>query len=300
MSEEIKLISMDKIGFNKFELYEEEIMKWTSEDQFMKIGVELFKEVSKITSVIANIAKIGNDGQIRDFIKNELIISGNLIRLSKLEISYIQQICENKREIAEILSRCIFETVINLEYFLKNRNNNEIFQEYIKYSYLTDKRQYDDIHEQIKARGYELPIEKRMLSSINKNCIRDGIDIKLVEKNTFPTILDRVKEVYGERSYLFIQRVQSHPIHGNWKDIFRNHIKYESGNYFPNNEWNIPRPQMLGSIQIFIIEFLLKYLKSEIPECDEKQFFIEHLESLNQNVMLIEELHENFLNEETV
>ena len=289
-------MNFDDFEFNRIELNEDLIREYKNESQFMEICVELFKVIGHLTILISNISKQDDAGNIIKLNKNEAIIVGNLIRLSKLMIAFIQQTCEKRREITDILIRCIFETTINLNYFLKNKNNEAIFEDYILSSLSTELKLYNDITKNINDRGSILPIEERMLESIVSSVNDSGFDIKKIDtKRKYIKIFDKAKDVFNERSYLYYISLPSHSIHGNWQDLITHHLTCEDELFLPKNNWSIPRPQQINSAVFIIIEFLLEYISFALEPCQEREYLIWELFYHREINIKLNDLHEEFL-----
>jgi hypothetical protein len=163
---EVPFMTLDDFQFNKTEVDPEKIKSFTTEDQFMDLGVELFKEISIITSILVCTYRMGEDNRTRDWWKrDEAILGGLMVRLNKLQLAFLDQICNHKAEIAFLLHRSIVETIINLKY-LMSKKDEETYTEYVKDSLKQEKRLLSLITSNIQERGLEEPIETRMKGSI--------------------------------------------------------------------------------------------------------------------------------------
>ena len=116
----------------------EEISNFINEGEFMSANVELHKNSIALLHKIIHLRYFDYNDIPKKLNRDEAILGGNIIRLTKLNTSLLQNICENKLEICFILCRCIYETQINILYFLKNGEEN-IFKNYVKNSLITEK-----------------------------------------------------------------------------------------------------------------------------------------------------------------
>ncbi len=160
-------LTINDFEFLRTEVDTEEIKKFDSEDQFMSLAVELLKEVGQITALLSCTYRLDQYGNPRKWERNEAILGGLMVRISKLQLALLDQICQKRLEIAFIIDRCLSESLINLKYLLQ-RDNDNLFDEYIEYSLREEKRLLKRIEENITKRGHELPIESRMIDSIRQ------------------------------------------------------------------------------------------------------------------------------------
>ena len=115
----------------------------------------------------------------------------------------------------------------NLEYLATNRDP-ELFSAYIESSLGPERELYDEIQNNIVARGGEpLTIEIRMINSINNSCRASGKTIDQIDRRRAQwgvNLRERMKSLGKEDLYLSLQRIGSHPIHGTWIDLKLSHI----------------------------------------------------------------------------
>ena len=103
------------------EINMEKISEFKTEDEFLSLFVEISKEIGIIIILLSSSYKTDTNNLPRKLSRNEAIIIGLLVRIAKLYNSFMQQVCENHSDIAMILSRCIFETSVNLKYLVKKK-----------------------------------------------------------------------------------------------------------------------------------------------------------------------------------
>ena len=129
----------------------------------------------------------------------------------------------------QILNRCIYETQINILYFLKNGEENS-YKNYVKNSLITEKEFYKNIEENIKNRnGQELPIEKSMKKSISNSFEISDFEIEELNKSSnWKNLKKRLEKVditnNLSQTYNIFYGLSSHAIHGNWQDLIQHHI----------------------------------------------------------------------------
>jgi len=220
-------LTLEYFSFEKNEVDSDRLLASQSEDDFMSLAVELLKEVAQITAILA--CTYSHDGQLnpKNLNRNEAILSGLLIRLMKLQIGILDNVCQRRSEIVAILYRCLSETVVNLIYLIKS-NSNVLYDEYVDYSLREEKKMFKLIDNNIKSRGLELSIERRMRNSILGAFEKSGLDMeKIDEKNSKPwgkSIYNRVETIGMAEAYRGLFGGPSHSIHGNWQDLLRFHL----------------------------------------------------------------------------
>jgi hypothetical protein len=291
-------LTLEDFKFTKTVIDFNEIEKYQNEDEYMALAVELFKEVSQITSIVSCALRLDLRNNPRKWSRNEAILGGLMIRLNKLQIGFLDQICQKRLEIANILFRCIGENIINLKYLLE-RENDGVFEEYIEYSLREEKRLLTRIERNIRERGSELPIETRMKDSIKRSFEESLFSVDQVnEENRDPwgeTIYKRAKKASMEDIYFSVFSLPSHAVHGNWQDLITYHLDYENGEFLPKTVWGYPRPQPLFAISLLSAEINLLYLDEIMPDCEDKIQIKAMLEDIIQRNLRCDELHERFL-----
>ena len=126
-SESEDWITIDKFEYNKTPFDVEDIEKYKTEDEYMDLTVELFKEMTTITDYNSTALRLDEKNNPRRWTRDEAILGGMLVRLTKLLVGFTDLTCERKGEIANILVRPIIENCVNLKLLLKNKSE-ELFQ----------------------------------------------------------------------------------------------------------------------------------------------------------------------------
>ena len=264
----------------------------------MNLAVELFKEVGNLTSLISCSYRLDENNNPRLWSRNEAILGGLMVRLSKLQIGFIEQICNKRQEIAMIIFRSLSETIVNILYLLKNKKS-ELFDEYIEYSLRSEKNLLNLIKKNVDERGYEIPIEKRMKKSILRSFETSNFSIDQVNEKNYKswgdTIFKRAKSVGLGDMYLALFGLPSHAVHGNWQDLIMNHLEVLENGFAPNTNWDIPNPQPILAISIICCDSIFLYLCDVLPECPDKEYIKKLIDDLLERIYLLDKLHEEFL-----
>ena len=223
-----------------------------------------------------------------------------MVRISKLQLALLDQTIQKRLEIAFIIFRCLAESLINLDYLLK-RDSDDVFDEYIEYSLREEKRLLIRIKNNVAKRGYELPIEKGMISSIEQSFETSSFVPEQVDETNWTPwgekIYKRAETVGLEDAYFALFSLPSHSVHGNWQDLIAYHLKHENGEFSPNTQWGYPRPQFLFTIALFSADTNKLYLDKILQDCQDKDQINKLLDDIILRVRVADELHEQFLNQ---
>lgn len=291
-------LTLEDFKIPKTEADVEKIKKYDDEDQFMSLAVELFKEVAQITCILSCAYRLDDKNNPRKWFRDEAILGGLMIRLSKLQIALLDQVCQKRLEIANIIFRCIGENLINLRYLL-GEGKVDLYEEYIEYSLREEKRLLNTMRANIRQRGYELPIETRMKMSIERAFHKSLFSPAKVNETKWKSwgdkIFERAKKANMEEIYFAMFSLPSHAVHGNWQDLITYHLEYENGEFAPRTEWGYPRPQPLFAAALLSAEINKLYLDEILPECSDKDKIDDILDNIAIRVRVTDEVHEQFM-----
>ena len=216
----------------------EEISKFTQEDEFTELAVRLMIETASYVCVAA--CTMGTK-PVWD--RDRAAICGNMVRLYKLLHSVLDQTCQRRQETSFILSRLVFETLVNIRYMIKEFSS-ELIGSYVGYSFRHERKLRDVIQANINTRhGVILPIEDRMLKSINRSAAAAGIlldEVDLKQKGPWggKNLFDKSEAVGLDEAYLAVFGGASHSVHGNWHEIYGNHLHWDENEGFTPNLGN--------------------------------------------------------------
>ncbi len=273
------------------------LSKFESEEDFTGLAVDLLVEVGSHLCVAGSILP----GDTKCWSRDQAIVGGNVVRLFKLISALLDQTCQRRRETSIIYSRLAFETIVNIRYLIANASP-ELFESYIRYSLKHERKLYDNVNENIQARGGEiLPIEKRMLHSIERTAKASRVDIAEVS-SSYPknwgdkNLFERAETVGLAGAYRPAVGGGSHSVHGNWMDLLEYHLKGTEYGFEPQFEWRRPRPQVLFMLALLTVETVQEYLVfiggEEVGCIAEKE-----LVDLSLRVTQSDQAHERFLSQ---
>jgi len=269
--------------------------KFDDEQDFIGLAVKFLIEVGSHTRVLGN--AMPADTKTWDDV--QAIMGGHLVRLYKLISALLDQTCQHRRETSFMLTRMTFECIVNLKFLIKNLNDDLLFS-YKAYSLKHEKKLMNHVKNKISERGGEtLPIEERMLRSINKAFKLTGIDPEDVKSRELrnwgnKNIFEKADDVGLGELYLAAMGGPSHSIHGNWQDLLEYHlIAGDDGSFTPNFEWRQPRPQNLTTITICVCNLLIDYINW--LGFEEIAHMVDEIEVLHDKVLRASKIHEDSL-----
>lgn len=291
-------MTLDDFDFPDVSIDPVEVGTWIEEEKFLELAVELFREVSAIGSILGCIMPTAPDGTMEYWTRDQAILGGLLVRLSKLQIGFMTLTCQRQREVARLIFRSIFETAVNLIY-LAEKSSPELFEAYVRYSLRTDKDLLGRIEDNVRERGHELPVEQRMKASITSLFEKSGVsifDIDPKERSLWGgSIYQRAKDVGYGAMYLATFSMTSNEVHGNWGDLAVHHLEWTEKGYLPETRWSQPRPQEVLAAGLILADAYDRYLAANQPQSQDTDFLLERLENYKEKLSLLTHLHEEFL-----
>jgi hypothetical protein len=288
--------------FSQIELTEidpEKLRKATTEDEFMAVAVRLLVEAGSYVCVAASALPAKTARWNRD----QAIVGGTLVRLYKLISAILDQTCQHRGETAFIFVRLAFEAIVNVK-FMVEKGSPELFDRYVRHSLRHERRLFDLVQRNIADRGGEvLPIEQRMMGSIERVVKRAGLTIESLSpsdpKSWGGSLQQRSAAVGWEQTYLGMFGGPSQSIHGNWMDIAQYQLSApEDGKddeFEPDLHWTEPRPQPLLAIAKLTVQVVTDYF-GHVVGGDDMQEIEAPLEALYRRIELVDEAHEKYLN----
>jgi len=299
MNEHMKPAGVEIPDIKRTEIDESRVRAFESEADFIGLSVSLLIEVGSYVRVAGNLYP----AKTRSWNRDEAILGGHLVRLYKLIDGLLDQTCKHRRETSFVLGRLAFECIVNLRYLITHASD-ELFRSYRSYSLQHERQLLARIQTNIEARnGQELPIERRMINSIERSFRVSGIDAEDVPKTKERnwgglSIFERAKAVGLEAAYLAAFGGGSHTVHGNWQDLVEYHLEDVNENAFRADfKWHAPRPQLLDAITLHTAEAVVDFAQYLAPP-EESDPFVALLRDLQERVLLLSRLHEEFLNRE--
>jgi hypothetical protein len=266
------------------------------------LAFELYKEAVAAVNLASHLLDdeaAANGGWKR----NQAICGALLVRICKFMVVVTQLSAGgNRAEVVSALNRSILETAVNLE-FLATTKDDTFFDKFVTHGLGPERELYDMIQTNIAERkGEILPIESRMLNSIQNVCRRSGLKIENIDRKAGDWaggLRARLKALGREEHYTGMIRIPSHAVHGNWVDLYKNHLTIDekSGLFSPKSDFSFVDERHLGPVAILALDataaYLLRYF-SDIPETD---FLLGRMKDLVDRILAVGDAHERLLNQ---
>jgi hypothetical protein len=263
----------------------------SSEAPFLETGFYLLRELAQLVTVIASLRpEVPLD-------RNRAIIRGLLMRLAKLLRLMVRELAADECFQQLSVVRAVLEALATLEYLLGDDGQGIRFDQYVMDSMIVERELLKEIQGNIDKRdGAALQIEERMRRSIKATADAAGImDVAGLPgraKVGFPNAESRVK-LLGPSAYI-AYRTGSSETHGDWSDVFRNHLNYDGANFSPNPDSSRVRPQTSLTPVTLVASFVIRH-SALLVEPAALSYLMPRLKDLGHRADRVTELHEALL-----
>jgi hypothetical protein len=266
-----------------------------AENRCSALAFDLYKEALTVVIVASHISTNEGGG----FKRSQAICVGLMVRIAKFMTTVLQLTAGgDRREVVLALSRSILESAVNLR-FLLHKNRFEVFDAFVRTSLAPERELFDVIKSNIADRGgTELPIETRMLDSIEKLARLSGLSIKDVSpkrQEWAGSLRDRMKAIGEDYMYLFSQRLPSHAVHGSWVDLLLHHLDDQGDAFVPDSEWKGVDARLLNPIALVVLQSVEAYLEQFYGTSPDVQVIRRRLVDLNQRISKADQAHETWM-----
>lgn len=260
------------------------------------IAFELYKEAARVVAFTAHLLDEATAAQ-GGFTRNQAICAGLLVKISKFMLAVVQlSTGDDRGEVVQALNRIILESAVNLE-FLVRAPDGKYFDQFVDFSLGPERELYDQIQANVAARdGEVLPIEKRLLNSINHTCAASGVEIETVQRKRRDwgeNVRERLKAL-GKESLYSTYRTCSHAVHGSWPDLLTGHLKYKERTklFEPEPKWTRVGSRLLSPIALLVLEAVEPYLEKFFPASTERGLLQERMRDLYSRLREVDEADE--------
>lgn len=231
-------------------------------DDFMTIAVELMVRTAILLRFVASLFPSDKTLE-RGVTKRRAIVVGLLVRLTKLYHGLLMHVAKKQRDLCMIFDRLLIETEAKMTYLMAARRSS--FRNFVQISFRPEKEMLKDLKQKRKARKL-LPIERRMLSSVQHHLRDDHVSIKWLERNkTWDLDGKNFRQLFAmlgpEWRYSYGFGIGSHWVHGNWFDLKTHHLEKEGRFYKPKLTYRIPDPRNVCPVTRLCLQAVLRYLK---------------------------------------
>jgi hypothetical protein len=259
---------------------------------------ELYKETLGLVNVAASVYVGDGEGEYV-LARNEAIAVGLLVRLSKFMMVVLQLSAADERgDVVFALNRCVIETATNLMYLLF-KNDASVYDQFVLSSFGPERELFETIRKNMSDRGEELPIETRMLASINDACTKADLKIEEVHRRQVDwagNARTRLRELGREDAYAGLQRVPSHAVHGTWMDLYKRHLKEKDGKFAPDFDWSPVDARLLSPVAIWVLDAVGLYISNWQDKEPALQPIMTRCANLHDRLCTVDEWHEAAMN----
>jgi hypothetical protein len=270
------------------------------EEPFTRESFELLKELAQSVSIVACVLRVDASGQPREVMtRDEAILAGLMIRLSKLQHGLLQNCNPERMELLNFFARGIVETAVNLRYLLEF-GTQELFDAFVAHSLSIEagvrERVEADIAEQD---GEPLPIQQRILDGQDRAFELSGVTRELAAEyergwSGKGGIWGRF-DALGLRGLYPLFQIGSQYLHGNWHDVWTYHLRKVEGGWVVDPDFGAIRPQALIAAVKLLADVSLRYLEAVSPASPDRDALADRIAFCGEKSEIIEGLHEAFL-----
>lgn len=281
------------------EVSDEIMAQFTKDPQFAELAFELYKETLMVLFVILHVQVSHEKRDNFAFPRDQAICAALLCRITKFMRAVLAMLSHGDElgEVVLALSRCMAESVINLRYLI-HRDDERLYNQFVKLSLSPERELYDVIHKNIEGReGEVLPIETRMLQSIDRLCKSAGVsisDVNLRYSDWDGGLRKRINALGLNDYYAGIQRVPSHAIHGTWVDLMLHHMDESPEGFVLKLDGTAVDPRLLGPLCILILTGATDYIDKYLSEGPEVRPIFFRANDLQQRLHKVEVAHEEW------
>jgi len=268
----------------------------SDKSSFSPLAFELYKETVGVLAVCSH-AYVGTTTESFALPRNQAICAGLLVRIAKFMTAVVSLVADNshRADVVFALNRSITESATNLR-FLVFKNEDRFYDQFVKFNLAPERETYDLIHKNIEERGGRvLPIEQRMLTSIEKACRLSGIPISEVPAKAGDWgggFRNRLIALGEGEWYSLIQRLPSHAVHGTWVDLVQHHLTEVEGGFQPDPEWSRVDSRLMLPVCILVLAAARAYVKAFFEPLPELKPLNERIEDLERRIVAVDRAHE--------
>jgi hypothetical protein len=200
-----------------------------------------------------------------------LLLTALINRCSRLMMANLRTASEDRHdEAVSIVNRSIKESAIKVIWLCETQDKDR-FSRVLADGLKGDLELKSHIQNNIKARGHKIAIEDRMLKSIQRSLKTARLSDSSIKKTRrLPSLQSLMLQIgMSDLSYVVIQRMGSHMVHGTWTALLAHNIEVEDGVLKLNPDFNSPHPNGLVFSSLFVLEALLAFTRFVIRNSDQ-------------------------------
>ena len=276
---------------------DEVLQECTAKSSFSPLAFELYKETVRALAVCSHLYASSSTEEA-SLPRNQAICAGLLVRIAKFMTAVASLVAEDpdRADVVFALNRSITESATDLRYLLA-KNEERAFGQFVKAGLASEREPCDLIQKNIALRGGEaLPIERRMLKSIEKVFRLSGVAIEDVPgkmANWAGGLRNRLVAIGEGDAYPMLQRIPSHAVHGTWVDLLQHHLADAGdGGFRPDPTWSRVDSRLMLPVCVLVLVAARTYLQAFFFRRPELKLLLERIEDLMRRIMAVDEAEE--------
>ena len=280
---------------------DETLQECVAKMSFSPLAFELYKESAHVLAVCSHLYACSSPEEAA-LPRNQAICAGLLVRITKFMAAVASLVSQeaDRADVVVALNRCITESATDLR-FLMIKNEDRFFEQFVRVGLSSERELYDVIQKNITERGGEtLPIERRMLKSIDKVCRLSGVaiaDVQLKMGNWGGGLRSRLSAIGEGDAYPMLQRVPSHAIHGTWVDLVQHHLtEVDKGGFRPDPTSSRVDSRLMLPVCVLVLSAARTYVEGFFSSLCELEPLLERIADLIRRIMSVDETHEAWMN----
>jgi hypothetical protein len=273
---------------------DEVIQHCREKDDFDVLAFDLYRETAIVLSVSTHASPVENGVLTR----NQAICAGLLVRIVKFMTAVMQlSASTNRGEVVMTLNRSIHESELNLR-FLLLKNEARFYDQFVNFSLGPEREMYDIIQRNIAKRtGKILPIEQRMLESIDRVCKASGVEITNVDpkfRDWGGPVRNRLIAL-GEEDLYATHRIGSHAVHGTWVDLLFHNLKESNGGFEVVAEHSPVDSRLMLPLCEKLLQATEQYIEFFFPDMPELKPLLRRIGDLRERAEKVDRAAEEWL-----
>jgi len=275
---------------------DETLQECVTKKSFSPLAFELYKETVMVLAVCSH-GHTGPSPEEMALPRDQAICAGLLVRIAKFMTAVASLVSQdsNRGDVVFALNRSITESATNLR-FLVMKNEDRFFDQFVRFSLAPERELYDVIQKNIAERGGEiLPIEERMLKSIDRVCRLSGVAITDVQPKVGDWgggLRNRLIALGEGEGYAAQQRLPSHAVHGTWVDLVQHHLTDVETGFQPDPTWSRVDTRLMLPVCVLVLAAAHAYVNAFFPPLPDLEPLFERMFDLEKRIMALDRAHE--------
>lgn len=276
---------------------DEILRECTGKSSFSPLAFELYKETLRALAVCSHLY-VSTSTEEASLPRNQAICAGLLVRIAKFMTAVASLVADDpdRADVVFALNRSITESATDLRYLLA-KNEERAFGQFVKAGLASEREPYELIRRNIAARGGKaLPIERRMLNSIEKVFQRSAMamdDVPRKVTNWAGGLRSRLIAIGEGDAYPMLQRLPSHAVHGTWVDLLQHHLADAGdGGFRPDPTWSRVDTRLMLPVCVLVLVAARTYLRAFFRGRRELELLLERIDDLMRRIMAVEQAEE--------